>query len=304
MPYAIDYRPQTLEQVMGNATTVAALRGVLGGDALPPALLFTGPSGCGKTTLARIVATHLKVGEWDFTELNTASFRGIESAREIIRRMELNPMGGDRRIWFMDECHQITRDAQEALLKAMENPPPHVLFMFATTDPDKLRRTFRNRCMEFSVAELTEGHLLRLLKRVRRAEALEVPPEVLERIAAESLGCPRVALVTLEKIAALEPADMEEAIARQIAEQNESIELCRALVKGVAWRTVAGILRGLTADPETVRRAVLGYGNAILTKKDEPRVFLVMDAFREPFYNTGRPGLTMACYEVVSGGGA
>ena len=103
MPLHLDHRPKTLKKVVGQGATVAALKAVLDRDDIPHAFLFHGPSGCGKTTLARIVAKKLGCSEMDIKELNVADVRGIDSVREISRTMMLRPMGGNARVWILDE---------------------------------------------------------------------------------------------------------------------------------------------------------------------------------------------------------
>ena len=121
------YRPTNLKDFFGNDGLKRDLKPFLEGRRTPPkSILFTGPSGCGKTTLARILAYTIGCAEGDINELDTADFRGIDSIRDIRRQMNLVPLGGQARVWILDECHKLTNDAQNALLKALENPPAHV----------------------------------------------------------------------------------------------------------------------------------------------------------------------------------
>ena len=297
----VDYRPETLEDFVGNTSMVANLQRILDREKnVPHCFMFTGPSGCGKTTLARIVATKLGCSENDFRELDAADFRGIDTVREIRRHMQYRPTDSDCRVWLLDECHKLTTDAQEAFLKATEEPPKHVYFIFGTTEPEKLKTTFKRRCMQFEVQALSEKAIQKYLKGVVKAEEKKVPQEILEQIASDSIGSLGIALMTLDKIIDLDEDQMAEAAERTVAEQNETIELCKALIGNAKWPTVAGILKNLTQEPESIRRAVLGYFNSVLLNgHNADSTYLVMEAFSEPLYNTGRPGLTMACYEAV-----
>src|SRR5690606_3369465 len=108
---------------------------------IPHAMLFTGPSGCGKTTLARILRVKLRCSDNDFQEINAADFRGIDSIRSMRQQVGAAPLGGDSRIWLIDEAHSMTADAQNAFLKLLEDTPRHVYFFLATTDPQKLKKT-------------------------------------------------------------------------------------------------------------------------------------------------------------------
>ena len=152
------YRPQSLDEIYGNKAVVKSLGSVLNKKEVPPAFLFTGNSGCGKTSLARIAATQLGCTGHDFKEVDSADFRGIDTIRGIRRQMRLKSMSGIR-VWLLDECHKMSGDAQSALLKALEDPPSHVYFMLATTDPQKLLKTIRNRCVHFEVQPLGNSEI-------------------------------------------------------------------------------------------------------------------------------------------------
>jgi DNA polymerase III gamma/tau subunit len=301
MSLATKYRPKLLRDFLGNEEVTKSLRAMMEREEVPHTLLFTGPSGCGKTTLARIVAARLKCSQYDFTENNAADFRGIDSVRDILRQMTLSPMSGPCRVWLLDECHQLSKDAQHALLKALEDTPKHVYFLLATTDPEKLLPTIRTRCVTFDVKPLNDNLMDVLLKTVLQKEGIDdVPQEALDQIVQDSLGSARMALSVLDGIINMEPADMLEAAKQQAANQNEAIDLCRALIGQRSWKEVARIVQGIQQEPESVRRAVLGYAQAVLLKSGQPQAYVVMDSFRQDFFTTGKPGLTMAAYASVS----
>lgn len=302
MSLHIKYRPRMFRDFVGNEDVVRSLAAVLKKDDRPHAMLFTGPSGCGKTTLARIAAAKLEVGSHDLVELNAADFRGIDTVRDLLRNMRLRPMNGPCRVWILDECHQLSKDAQSALLKALEDTPSHVYFMLATTDPDKLIPTIRNRCHAFEVRPLDEDELVGLMNFVLKKEKATVPDKVLRHVADVSMGSSRFALVLLDKLTGLQPQEMEKAIDRLAAQESEAIELCRALIGRAKWPTVAKVLSNMKLESyqvEQVRRTVLGYCQSVLLRSGDARAFVVMDAFRQPFYDLGKPGLVMACYEAV-----
>lgn len=297
------HRPTSLGQIEGNESTVLSLNSALGKHDVPHAILFTGPSGCGKTTLARIMAAELGCEGNDLREVDSADFRGIDCIREIRRQMVYVPMVGKCRVWILDECHKLTNDAQNSLLKGLEETPPHVYLMLATTDPQKLIGTVVSRCTNYGVRLLGPINLLGLLKKVTRKERKRVPNEVLDQIAKDALGSPRAALVVLHKIIDLPRERMLEAAKQKAAEENQIIDLCRALFKRHKWPVVAKILRGLkeTAEPENVRRAVLNYCATVLSSKDDGAAFLVISVFKSNFFDSGYAGLVAACYDVLYG---
>ena len=128
------YRPKSLDKIVEQPAMVSALKGFIAKNKIPHSMLFSGAAGCGKTTAARVVADLLKCGPTDFHEINSANFRGIDTVREIQQRINLHAIGGKSRVWLIDEAHQLTKDAQNGLLKILEECPKHVYFMLCTTD--------------------------------------------------------------------------------------------------------------------------------------------------------------------------
>lgn len=294
------YRPHKLEHVLGNNDATATLKKVLSKKEPPHTYLFHGPKGNGKTTLARITCDILKVDEADLREMDTADFRGIDSVRDIRKQAQYKAMKGGRRMWILDECHQLTKDAQSALLKILEDTPQHVFFALCTTEPEKLLPTLRDRCTEFEVKPLSDGELKKLLLRVTKAEKKKLTKQAALQIMQDSLGHPRAALQILEQVLESDAKNQVEIAKRSAAQQNKSIELCQSLIKRLPWSQVRSILNGLkNENPESVRRHVLGYAQAVLLKGDNTQAGLVMELFIEPFYNSGFAGLVYACYSIT-----
>lgn len=301
------HRPSSFDDVVGNESTVASLKGLLakGAKTAPSCFLFHGPAGCGKTTLGRIVAKELGCADSDFTEMDTADFRGIDSMREIRRNVHFRPMSGPVRVWLLDECHQITNDGQDALLKALEDAPAHAFFILCTTDPQKLKKTVRSRCSEYAVSSLSPSDILKILKKVCISERIKIPGSVAKLISQESMGSPRTALVTLEQVAGLKEEQMEQVALAKIQEEEETNKLCQVLLKGGPWKQVAKELAGIKGSEESVRRGVLGYMSTVLLRSGNPTAYHIMDCFAANYYDTGKAGLIMSCWEAVSddGGG-
>ena len=307
MSLYLKYRPNSLDEVIGNEEVVQVLRSQLAKGAKQPitrSLLFHGPTGCGKTTLGRIVAQELGAKGSDIREIDSADFRGIDTVREIRKQSTYMPLEGPCRVWILDEVHKMTGDAQSALLKALEDTPPHIYYILCTTDPQKLLPTIRGRCSPYQVRLLTDKEMKTLLRRVVKAENESIPKEIYDQITQDSLGHPRNALQILGQVLSVEDEAKRLKVAKRAAEtRSKTIELCRALVQGDSWKKVSGILKGLKEEePEQIRRAVLGYCQAILLNGDanpNPMAAAVMEEFIEPFYNTGFPGLTFACYGAL-----
>lgn len=300
MSLYLDYRPSTWDEIIGNEETVTSLQNMLKKGNAPHTYLFVGGSGCGKTTIARILATDLGCNGNDYREINAADFRGIDSVREIIQSSKYKPLEGKCKVYMIDECHKLTADAQNAMLKVLEDTPDHVYFILATTDPQKLLATVKSRAVQYTMNPLSDREMLRLLKITIKKEEEEVDKQVIEQIIQDSMGHPRAAMNILEKVLNTEPEDRLEA-AKALAEQtNESIELCRALLSNTGWRKCSTILQGLKGqEPEGIRRVILGYAQSVLLKSDNEKAAIIIEQFMEPLYDVGFPGLVFNCYAIT-----
>lgn len=306
MSLATLYRPRLFDEVVGNTKTIKSIESILNRNRsnIPSSWLFTGPSGCGKTTLARIIAFELDCREDDLTELDAADFRGIDNIRDIREHMRYAPIKSKCRVWILDECHQLTKDAQEALLKGLEDTPAHVFFILCTTEPKKLKTTLRNRCIQFTVEPISNKNMIEFLGEVVYGEDKEIGKVVLKKIAENSSGSCRTALQTLETVLDLPLEEMLERVQTISEKDNAIIDLCRALFKGESWGNVAQILKSIDGEqPESIRLAVMGYCSSILLNgKDSEQAFIVMDSFKEPLYVNGKAGLILMAYEAMTMG--
>lgn len=298
------YRPTLFKEMIGQADACRVLSSLVKSNRIPHALLFIGPSGCGKTTLARIIVSKLECGAADFMEINCADFRGIEMVRDIRSRMMLAPMQGKARVWLIDEAHMLSKDAQNAFLKMLEDTPSHVYFLLATTDPDKLLTTIRTRCTEIKVKLLSVGMLQQLLDDVLAKEKVALTNPVMDKLIDHAEGSARKLLVLLNAVIGL--TNEEDQLTAILASQVKvrAIELAQALLYHKGWSEVSAILRELDEDPESLRHMVLGYASAVLLKggKANERAFMLLDVFGHSFFESKKPGLVTACYAVCTKG--
>lgn len=298
------YRPKKLDQLVGQDTVVTTLKRMAKNDSIPHAILITGPSGCGKTTLARIIRRLLRCNRYDFIE---DAPRKVEDVRRIRGRINLAAVRGSRRVWLIDECHKLTSDSQDEFLKMLEDTPNHVYFILTTTDPQKLKTTLKNRCTEFVVNSLSDKNLVNLIGSVCAEENTIISNKVIDKIIDNSNGSARKALVFLNSIINQTcERDMLNAIVTATAE-TQAFAIVRALLykTGTKWREIAKILKETEGEePEQIRWLVLACCKTEMLKggKLTGRAFIVIDAFRDNFYDSKMAGLVAACWEVIEGG--
>jgi DNA polymerase-3 subunit gamma/tau len=297
LPLHLKYRPETFSDFLNNDSLVASLKQTLDKKKrIVRSFLFHGPSGCGKTTLARIIKNELGCSDRDFKEYNMGNTRGIDTIREIIANLIYPPMNGPVTIYLLDEAHKLTGEAENALLKAVEETPDHIRFILCTTEPEKLIPTLRNRCAQFQVQPFIMPSMTSFLRGICKTEGLDIKPALLREIAKVVNGSPRQALVLLEQISSITDYDMAvQIINNGTPDETKTIELCRALLKK-DWPTVAEILKGLNQEPENIRYAVLGYMNTVLLSRGDDVTAGILSTFTESFMYSGKAGLTLACF--------
>lgn len=301
------HRPKTFKAVKGQNEAVSMLDKLLHGKKIPHTILFSGPSGCGKTTLARILKKKLECSDSDFCEVNAADFRGIEMVRDIRKGAQLKAIDGSCRIWLIDEAHQMSSQAQNAFLKMLEDTPPHVYFFLATTDPQKLLKTIRTRCTEIAVKALNHEHITELLESVLKKEKKTLPEDVSDAIVKASEGSARKALVLLHQVIDLDDETEQLRVITESDHDKEAIELARLLMNPTStWKEITSTIKKIQQEPEQIRWVVLGYASNVLlggaTGKPAAKAYLIIDSFRDNFFDSKRAGLVASCYQVRFGG--
>jgi DNA polymerase-3 subunit gamma/tau len=217
------YRPQTFAEVVGQEAVVRTLTNAVEHGKVRQAYLFAGPRGTGKTSLARILAKAVNCAHGptptpdgtchacvaiangtslDVIEMDAASQRGIDDIRDIRERVVLQPVEGQYKVYILDEAHQLTDAAWNALLKLIEEPPPHLMFVFCTTELQKVLPTVRSRCQTFVFQRPRLPDLVRKLRLISDGEGIDVPDAALALIARGGRGAYRDAESTLDQLAA------------------------------------------------------------------------------------------------------
>lgn len=214
------YRPQKFQEVIGQEHVVQTLKNALASGSVSHAYLFTGPKGSGKTTMARIFAKAincekiknsepcgtcnscqeiLSSSSMDLIEIDAASHTGVDDIRELIDGIKFTPVKSKYKVFIIDECHQLSKSAANALLKTLEEPPAHAIFILSTTEAQKMIPTIISRCQRFDFKRLQTPEIIKKLEFILKKENITFEPAVLSLIALNARGSFRDAESVLDK---------------------------------------------------------------------------------------------------------
>jgi len=297
------YRPKTWDDLIGQTSAVSVLKKALE-KGVPHTLLFTGPSGTGKTTAARILRRKLGCKERDFHEINASSSRGIDMIRSVQDEMQLSPWGKCK-VFFLEECHSLSRDAQEASLLILEDTPAHVYFFLATTNPTKLIDAIRTRCTAVEFKSLNQATLRELLGSILEKEKAELPEAVIDKLVETADGSARRVLVSLEKVIGLGSEEEQLDAIQSLEVNDDAFKIVKALLwnhSSTKWSDVQSILKNVGDDPEGIRRLILANAkNELLKLKGmHSRAMRLIQIFSFDLFASGMAGLVGNCFEMFN----
>ena len=318
MTLYLKYRSRNLDE-LDSETVRESLKKIVKSGKIPHAFLFAGPKGSGKTSAARILAKIIncegkihpcdkceqcisiaKGNNLDVIEMDAASHRGIDDVRILRDAVKLSPTKAKKKIYIIDEAHMLTTEASNALLKTLEEPPEHVIFILATTNPEKLIDTIRSRVTYISFQKASEDEIIRSLKRVTAGEKIKIKDDALRIIAKVSGGAFRDAIKTLEQLTSegrdLSKESLEEFLfskkafdlekfIKLLVDKNAKVaisEIAKFEKNGIS---VENFLTALLANLRTSLLAKVGIGEDKFPEIGKDDLLILIDLFTEAMKN-------------------
>lgn len=270
------YRPADFDEVRGQEHVVGVLEKSLNNGKLAHAYLFAGGRGTGKTSVARILAKRLGVSEKDIYEIDAASNRGIEDIRQLREGVYAMPFESKYKFYIIDEAHMLTREAWNAFLKTLEEPPAHAIFVLATTDRDKVPETIQSRCEIYTFKQPTREVLATIVTEVAKKEGFSLERAAAELVALLAEGSFRDALSILQKVLAVTTEKDVSAAEVEAVSGAPRGEIVRQLLSGIARKDAATALSamqiaiGENMDARTLGKLLIHRMRVILLMRYAP----------------------------------
>lgn len=290
------YRPQTFSEVVGQTAIKQALSNAIEQSKIVHAYLFAGPRGTGKTSMAKIFAKTINClnkpdshtacnvcsnclditsgASMDVMEIDAASNRGIDEIRDLRENVKFSPVSCTYKVYIIDEVHMLTAEAFNALLKTLEEPPKHAIFILATTEANKIPITIQSRCQRFDFRKLSLEELEQRIKFVAQDSGIEITPAATQLIALQADGAMRDSLSLLEQANIVQSPITEESLRLMLGSVHK--EDLREIISSLAARDLPQTLLTLNKlfeqgkDTRNILQELLGYLRALLIYKAYP----------------------------------
>jgi DNA polymerase-3 subunit gamma/tau len=319
------WRPQTFAEVVGQARVTNTLANALTTGRLVHAYLFSGPRGTGKTSTARILAKAINCIEGptatpcnvcdacvsisegtalDVIEIDAASNRKIDEIRDLLDKIPYTPTALRTKVYIVDEVHQLTTEASSALLKTLEEPPGHVVFVLATTEPHKLLPTIVSRCQKFDFSLVSAVDMDRLLEHIAEREGIDIDPAAVGMIAEHAHGSVRDAIGVMDQISNLSGERItQEELADVLGEVETSLVF--EMVDLIADRDTPGTLLAVGKlvddgkDPRRFVEALIGHLRSLFLVQNAANPSEIVEATEEHYERMGEQATKLKRHEVV-----
>lgn len=267
---AVKYRPQTFDDVTEQDSTKIILTQQLKSNEIQHAYLFVGGAGTGKTTCARIFAQEINEHKGQPIELDAASHSGVDDVREIIQQAKLKSLDSEYKVFIVDECHSLSNTAWQAFLKLLEEPPAWSIFIFCTTNPEKIPRTILSRVQRFDFQRISQFGIINRLQYIICSEGLtetEWEPEALDYIAKIAEGGMRTAITHLDKVMSFGKVELQAVVkVLGVANYTTMMDLTNYLISGSSEEVIS-IIEDMYNDGMDLKLFVRQYINFVLDAK-------------------------------------
>jgi len=273
------YRPHEFAEVRGQEHVVDTLKKSIKNNSIAHAYLFAGGRGTGKTTVARILARELGVSQKDLYEMDAASNRGIDDIRMLREGVYALPFESKYKLYIIDEAHMLTKEAWNALLKTLEEPPAHAIFVLATTELEKVPDTIQSRCEVYLFKQPTREMLSETVRDIASREGFDMEPAAADLVALLAEGSFRDALSILQKVcAAASKKVIDVALVERISGAPRG-ELLRSVITALSVKNVTAGIQALreaqksNLDARTFTRMLIERLRAVLLARFAPELF-------------------------------
>jgi DNA polymerase III gamma/tau subunit len=255
MSYHTTHRPRTFDDVVGHTLVLASLKKAIAQGSR--AFLFTGPAGVGKTTLARIIA-----GDSEIIDVDGATATGVDKMRAVAESAQHRSLLSSHKTVIVDECHALSKQTWQSLLKILEEPPEHLTWVLCTTELNKVPQTIRTRCVEYELHLLSANELRTVVRHVMRENELTMPDDVFELIIEQAQGSARRALTLLEKVQDCDTVDDAARLISRDVQTPEAYQLAKAMIS-VDRASIEKLLVAMKSfEAEGTRIVVMAYAHS------------------------------------------